>query len=57
MATGLESMYWKQEVLNDIYNRSLEMGKMPQNWKNANVIPIHKKIANPMSTIIDLSQY
>ena len=31
------------EVLKNIYNRSLQISKVPQNWKNANVIPIHKK--------------
>ena len=45
------------EVLKDIYNRSLEMGKCPKIGKTQMSFLFIKKIANPMSTIIDLSQY
>ena len=60
-ATGPDeiSARWSKECANEIvpsltalFNKSLSLGKVPQEWKEANVTPIHKK-----EDIRDVSNY
>ena len=43
------------ELLNIIYTRSLREGKVPAGWKQAVVVPIHKKAPKGIRVTIDQS--
>ena len=45
------------DPLSCIFERCIETGMYPTQWKKANVIPVHKKVVNKIKIIIELDKH